>query len=321
MGEVMKVLVVGGAGYIGGAVTDWLKARLIPFTVYDNLFYEPHYLKPVSFIRGDIRDKDLLGRIMHEYSHVIWLAALVGDGACQVKPSLTQAINTDSIAWFAKRFEGKIIFTSTCSVYGEHEGLVDETGVTNPLSLYAQTKLEAEGYLLQRGDSLIFRLGTAFGLSDNYSRPRMDLVANQMPVTALTKGVINLNGGEQWRPMIHVRDIARTIVENLNRGETGIYNLATENVQIKKIAEACAKITKCKVNVTPMNSVDARNYRANIEKAKRDHIFSTHFNYTIEDGILQFVELIRSKRIADLSSGLYFNVRHVEEMINAGKIA
>src|SRR5271157_2606726 len=150
-----KVLVVGGAGYIGGAVTDELLANRIPFTVYDSLLYEPHYLKKVDFIRGDVRDTDLLRSILSHYTHVIWLAAIVGDGACEVNRDLTQAVNRDSVKWLAENYSGRVVFTSTCSVYGEHEGEVSEDGVTNPLSLYASTKLEAESYL--RGNALMFR--------------------------------------------------------------------------------------------------------------------------------------------------------------------
>ena len=84
--KIKKVLVVGGAGYIGGGVTDILLKRGIPFTVYDNLLYEYQYLKPVEFIYGDIRDTKKLAKILPEFSHIIWLAAIVGDAACQMKP-------------------------------------------------------------------------------------------------------------------------------------------------------------------------------------------------------------------------------------------
>ena len=152
----MRVLVVGGAGYIGGAVTDALLKRQIPFTVYDSLLYEPHYLKPVDFIRGDVRERPFLKSVLSAYTHVIWLAAIVGDGACEVNRSITTTINQDAVQWLAENFKGRIVFTSTCSVYGEHEGEVDETGVTNPLSWYATTKLAAEQFLLARDNALVF---------------------------------------------------------------------------------------------------------------------------------------------------------------------
>jgi len=313
-----KVLVVGGAGYIGGAVTDELLANRIPFTVYDSLLYEPHYLKKVDFIRGDVRDTDLLRSILSHYTHVIWLAAIVGDGACEVNRDLTQAVNRDSVKWLAENYSGRVVFTSTCSVYGEHEGEVSEDGVTNPLSLYASTKLEAESYL--RGNALMFRLGTAFGLSDTYARPRMDLVANQMPVSALTKGEITLFGGDQWRPMVHVKDIAAACVNNLERPVRGLYNLASVNLQIKDLAATCAEVTGCKVT-TKSGGTDPRNYRVSTRKATRDGIFNQNTMHTIEDGVREFANLVRSGRVVCTESNVYFNVRHVGELKQNGKFA
>lgn len=316
----MKVLVVGGAGYIGGAVTDALMKKRIPFTVYDSLLYEPHYLKNVDFVRGDVRDAELLKNTLVGYTHVIWLAAIVGDGACEVAPELTTAVNTDAVKWLAENFFGKVVFTSTCSVYGQHDGEVAEDGVTNPLSLYASTKLQAEKYLLDRGNALVFRLGTAFGISDTYSRPRMDLVANQMPVAALTKGELTLSGGDQWRPMIHVKDIANAIVSNLDRPVRGLYNLSAVNLQIQDLATACARITGCKIK-TVSRGGDPRNYRANTLRALRDGIFNPDTMHSIEDGIREFADLIRSGRIKSTENSLYFNVRHVGELKENGKFA
>ncbi len=316
----MKVLVVGGAGYIGGAVTDALLAGQIPFTVYDNLLYEPHYLKNVDFIRGDVRNADLLKKVLADYTHVIWLAAIVGDGACEVLPDLTRAVNKEAVQWLSENFSGRVVFTSTCSVYGEHYGEVKEDGATNPLSLYAQTKLDAESYLLPRDNSLVFRLGTAFGLSDTYSRPRMDLVANQMPVSALSKGVLTLSGGDQWRPMIHVKDIAKAIVTNLDRPVRGLYNLSAVNLQIVDLAMMCVRITGCRIDTIPRGG-DPRNYRADTSKAIRDGVFNPHTMYTVEDGIHEFANLVRSGRVRCTEDSLYFNVRHVGELKEHGKFA
>lgn len=304
----MKVLVVGGAGYIGGAVTDALTAKNIPFTVYDNLTYEPHYLKQVDFIRGDVSNTELLKSVLPAYTHVIWLAAIVGDGACAVDPVTATHTNQYAVEWLAKNYDGRIIFTSTCSVYGANDALLDENSPTNPLSVYAFTKLCAEGEL-EGKKALIFRLGTAYGLSDKYSRPRMDLVVNQMAMSAATTGQITLHGGDQWRPMIHVWDIARAIVDNLD-GAVGIYNLATENIQMKTLAASCARITKCEVLTQPMKE-DLRNYHADTSKSIRDGVWrEPHF--TTEFGIVQFVELIRSGRVTDPTRSVYFNVKHLQ---------
>ena len=316
----MRVLVVGGAGYLGGSVTDLLQARSIPFTVYDALLYEPHYLKPCDFIRGDVRDYEKLAKVLPNYTHVIWLAALVGDGACAIKPELTKAVNQDSVEWLSAHYNGRIVFFSTCSVYGEHDGMVDENGVTNPLSVYAETKLQAESYLRDK-NALIFRLGTAFGISDTYSRPRMDLVVNAMAASAILNGSVTVYGGDQWRPLVHVRDIARATVDNLNRDVTGVYNLATTNTMIYKIAEACAGETICLIKTVPMDKADTRNYRANVDKARKDKILTTARFNTIGDGVREFFTLINSGRILNPSASYYFNVRSVKERIRDGRIS
>src|SRR5579872_4979001 len=131
----MKVLVVGGAGYIGGCVTDSLLEKKIDFTVYDNLTYENQYLKPVHFVHGDVRDRKKLEAILPEYSHVIWLAAIVGDGACAIAPDLTRDVNQKSVEWISSFYKGRIIFTSTCSVYGVNKEKVAEDAPTHPLSV------------------------------------------------------------------------------------------------------------------------------------------------------------------------------------------
>jgi nucleoside-diphosphate-sugar epimerase len=315
-----KVLVVGGAGYVGGAVTELLTAAKIPFSVYDSLVYEPHYLKNVDFVRGDIRDTDKLKPVLDRSSHVIWLAAIVGDGACEVKPELTVEVNQKTVEWLALNFSGRIIFTSTCSVYGQHDAEVDETSPVNPLSLYARTKLEAEN-CLQGENSLIFRLGTAFGVSDTYSRPRMDLVVNYMTANALTKGQLSVFGGTQWRPLVHVKDIAQAIVHNLERPVRGIYNLASENIQIKDLAAIVSRLTGCEVLYTEQKFQDQRDYHVTTCKALRDGIHNPHTLRTVEDGVREIAEMVALGRIKHTENDVYFNVRHVGNLQAYGQLA
>ena len=308
-----KVLVVGGAGYIGGAVTELLIAEKTPFSVYDSLIYEPHYLKKVDFVRGDVRDTAKLKPLLSTYTHVIWLAAIVGDGACEVNPAVTAEVNQESVEWLAENFAGRIIFTSTCSVYGHHDAEVEEDSPVRPLSLYAKTKLQAEN-CLQGDNSLIFRLGTAFGVSDTYSRPRMDLVVNYMTANALTKGELSVFGGTQWRPMIHVKDIAQAIVHNLERPVRGIYNLAATNMQIKELAAVVSQMTACRVHYTEQKFQDQRNYHVSTTKALRDAIFNPNTVRTVQDGVREISELVRLGRIKHTDNSVYFNVRHVENL-------
>ncbi len=240
--DKIKVLVVGGAGYIGGSVTDELARRGIPFTVYDNLLYEQHYLKPVDFIHGDIRDTEKLKEVLPDYTHVVWLAAIVGDPACKIRPDITKAVNQDAVEWLSKNYDGRIIFMSTCSVYGQNDEEVDEESSLNPLSLYAQTKAKAEGFLKGK-NAIIFRLGTVFGVSDSYSRLRMDLAVNYMTARAVTSGKLSVFGGTQWRPFVHVKNIGELIVNNLTTDATGPYNIASFNYQIRNLGDEISRIT------------------------------------------------------------------------------
>ena len=262
----MKVLVTGGAGYIGGGVVDALARENIPFTVYDSLLYEYQYLKPVDFIRGDIRDREKLGKILPDYTHIIWLGAIVGDAACQVKPELTVAVNQEAVKWVAENYNGRIIFASTCLVQGQNDNLIDEDSAVNPLSVYAEAKLEAEKYL-HKGKNLILRLGTVYGVSDTSSRLRMDLVVNYMTASALTKGKLSVFGGTQWRPLIHVNDVAEAMVDNLEKKTVGIYNLSTVNMQIKDLAKIVSDMTGCVVEHTSQKFEDRRNYHVRNEKS------------------------------------------------------
>ena len=314
----MNVLVVGGAGYIGGGVVDVLIGKNIPFTVYDNLLYEYQYLKPVDFIRGDVRDTEKLKKILPDYTHVIWLAAIVGDAACQVKPDLTLEVNQASVKWVAQNYNGRIIFPSTCSVYGQNDQMIDEGSSVNPLSIYAKAKLGAEKYL-HEGNHLILRLGTVYGVSDGSSRLRMDLVVNYMTASALTKGKLVVFGGTQWRPLIHVKDVAEAMVDNLAKETMGIYNLSTVNLQIKDLAKIVSDMTGCLVEYTPQKFEDLRNYHVANEKVVRDGVFRLEGSRDIAYGVREVAGLIRSGRVKYTDNDVYFNERHVASLYESGE--
>ncbi|MDA2936266.1 SDR family oxidoreductase [Patescibacteria group bacterium AH-259-L05] len=317
--KIKKVLVSGGAGYIGGAVTDILAKRKIPLTVYDNLLYEHQYMKPVEFIFGDIRDTKKLKKILPNFSHVIWLAAIVGDAACEIKPSLTISVNQDSVKWLSQNFKGRIIFPSTCSVYGKNKEMVAEESRVNPLSLYAKTKLKAEEYLKNK-NSLILRLGTVYGISDNFSRLRMDLVVNYMIANALKKGRLTVFGGAQWRPLIHVKDVGEVIVDNMDNQTKGIYNLVTSNYQIKNLAKVISGLIGCKISYSHQEFEDQRNYHTSNQKAIADRVFTLNKFREVADGVKEISNLINSGRVKYTENDIYFNERHIANMHKNGKI-
>lgn len=299
-----KILIVGGAGYIGGFLTDILKTK--DATVYDSLIYESRYLKQVNFIYGDIRDKEKLLRIMSNYNIVIWLAAVVGDGACAIDPYLTQSINEDCVKWFVDNYKGKFIYTSTCSVYGVNDDLLDETAPTNPISVYAKTKLAAEQYIINNHENyLIFRLGTLFGIGDEHSRIRFDLVVNVLTKKACTKQPLFVYGGEQWRPLLHVKDVSTAIQFGIDNHITGLFNLSCGNYTILNIAEEIrSHFPEARINYQDIPYEDLRNY-----KVKADKYLTLGWTpqHSLEEGILEIKDVVSQNRLKNIDDVVYSN--------------
>ena len=306
----MNVLVVGGAGYVGGGIVAKLKENH-NVTVFDSLIYEESYRKDVNFVYGDIRDKDKLLSVLNKNDAVIWLAALVGDGACSINPELTFEINSESVKFLAENFKKRIVFLSTCSVYGAQDGILDETSSINPLSEYASSKVQAEEYL-QNSNAIIFRLGTLFGISDEFSRIRLDLVVNILVTKALSDGKLTVFGGDQWRPLLHVNDVANAINHTLENEVTGIFNLHYKNFKIIDIAnKIIEKVPNATIETTPMKFQDARNYQVSSEKLFNETGFRAQFD--LSTGIDEVYQLISSKRIKDVNHIRYSNQNFLEK--------
>ena len=306
----MNILVVGGAGYVGGGIVDKLK-QTHNVTVYDSLIYEESYRKDVNFVYGDIRDHDKLLPLLKENDAVIWLAALVGDGACSINPELTFEINSESVKFLANNFDKRVIFLSTCSVYGAQEGLLDESSAINPLSEYASSKVQAEEYLSD-SNAIIFRLGTLFGISDEFSRIRLDLVVNILVTKALTEGKLTVFGGEQWRPLLHVVDVANAIAHTIESDITGIFNLHYKNFRIIDIAQAIIeKVPSASIETTPIKFQDARNYQVSSEKLYKESGFKASTN--LSKGIEEIYNLISNNRIKNVHHNRYSNQNFLEE--------
>ncbi len=301
----MNILIVGGAGYVGGAVSDLLAGSNHKIRIYDALLYEEAYRKDVDFHFGDVRDIKALKPHLQWADAVVWLAALVGDPACALSPDVTVAINQEAVQSLSQNFNGRIVFLSTCSVYGAQDGELSEDSPINPLSVYAVTKLEAEKHLAGK-NAIIFRLGTLFGVGDLFSRIRTDLVVNTLTVKAYQTGAISVFGGDQFRPLLHVRDAAKAIVDNLQTSHTGVYNLHKQNVRIIDLAyQVRNHFPDMVIKQTEMKFQDARNYRVNSNKARSTFAFAP--KYSIDDGIEQVKDLLVSRRLRDLDNPRYTN--------------
>jgi nucleoside-diphosphate-sugar epimerase len=310
----MKVLVVGGAGYIGGLTTNKLVKAGHNVTVFDRLLYESRFLKKVKFIYGDIRDTDAVLAAAKNMTVVVLMAALVGDPACSVNPELSEEINYRAIMNICQKLPltVHVIFMSTCSVYGAQNGVLTEESPTAPLSVYADTKLRAERHVKER-EGAIFRLGTVFGMGDTHSRIRMDLVVNVLTMKAHLYGKISINGGEQWRPIIAVKDIASYLVEAVAEKYTGTFILAKENVTMKELGNRiCSILPDIAVEYNGIPSQDARNYKVAVDKAL--NTFRHKPAVTVEEEVFQMWKMFKEQRIKDPEEILYNNGGYIRNL-------
>jgi len=310
-----KVLVVGGAGYIGGHTVDVLTARGHRVTVYDNLTYENRYLKDVNFVYGDVRDTEKVVVTAEGFDVVVLMAALVGDPACSVNPSLTDEINHVAIKNICEELpkDKHVIFMSTCSVYGAQHEELTEVSPTNPLSSYASTKLLAEKYVNERNGT-IFRLGTVYGLGDTYSRVRLDLVVNVITMRATYDKKINIFGGEQWRPLICVKDIAGYVTESIEGDIRGTYILSEGNYTMKMLGEMIAEMyPDVEVLYTDISFEDARNYKVSALKTYTTFFYKPQHDIRQEIGVLR--KLFLQGRIRDVKSNAFHNGAYIKDWV------
>lgn len=323
-----RVLVVGGAGYIGGYLTDLLE-KTHNVLVYDSLLYENLYLKNVNFVHGDVRDIDKLKTYLKWADHVVWLAAIVGDKACAINEKNTRDINTESVKTAYYMFRelhqidvfNRFVFFSTCSVYGVQppDILLTEYDDTNPISVYAQSKLEAEKIFTHPYDTII-RLGTVYGVGDAFSRVRMDLVVNRLSALAAINQPFTVYGGSQYRPLIHVRNVGYLVWKIINRSQMlkDIKLILAEGNYT--IADLAGIILRCipfaSYDVKDIDIQDARNYAVNLRGMERNDLKLRSDitpngkkigSYTLEDGIFSIYELIRSRRIRDINDVRFSN--------------
>lgn len=313
----MNILIVGGAGYLGGAITDLLMHSNHNILVYDLLLYEETYRKQVPFVYGDIRDSNKIKQYLDWADVVIWLAALVGDPACGLNETMTKEINTDSVRCLRDNYKGRIIYTSTCSVYGMADTLLEENASLQPLSLYAQTKLWSEE-ILKGTNSLTFRLGTLYGVGDEFSRIRFDLVLNTLVMRAIVHGKIMVFDGRQYRPLIHVRDVASLICNTLVIKNTGIYNLHSVNVTIIELAQCIKKyFPSLQIDTDELVFQDNRNYRVSSQKAASELGFKP--TLTLEDGIKELKKLLEEGRIKDYFLTRFSNYLYLKPLLHEYK--
>lgn len=289
-----KVLITGGAGYLGSVLTQELLNHDYNVTVLDNLSYKQTSLlhvcndKNFSFIKGDVTDKSLLQSLVSKADIIIPLAAIVGAPACDANKDLATAINFTQIKNIVDilRHDQKILMPNTNSQYGSSTEIITEQSPFNPLSHYAVTKCNAEDYIMKNTKGICLRLATVFGAS---SRMRTDLLVNDFVYKAMTEGVLVLFQSQFKRNYIHVRDIAQTFlycIENFEQLKGEVFNVGLSTANLNKLELATEIKEQFKDLVIIENEFssdfDNRNYIVSNDKLE-----STGWSpkYSITDGI------------------------------------
>ena len=309
----MKVLVTGGAGYIGSILVPMLLKEGHSVTILDNFRFKQSSLLDVcsspklKIVVGDVQNKSLLEKLVVSNDLIIPLAAIVGAPACEIEPEISVNINRGQIETIAKKISSdqKIIFPVTNSGYGIGKKNVycDENSPLNPISLYGKTKVEAEKILLSDTNAITLRLATVFGSSP---RMRMDLLVNDFVYRAYRDKYIVLFESHFKRNYIHIQDVCAAVLHALKYYEemkTQSYNVGLSSANLSKM-ELCERI---KLQVPQLSIFEAE---FSEDPDKRDYIVSNSKmestgwipKFSIDDGISELLRVYQFLRVNNLQN-------------------
>lgn len=323
-----KILITGGAGYIGSVLIGQLLNKGYKVKTIDNLSFGNKSLsaymqnKNFEFIHGDITNIKDCQKAVESVDAVMHLAAIVGDPACKKFPELAVAVNRDGAKNLLVSAQDahlqKFVFASTCSNYGkmpDPDGFVDESTELNPVSLYAELKVEFEQKLLNLSDTDItpvcLRFATAYGLSP---RIRFDLTVNEFTKELALGRKLEIYGEQFWRPYCHTSDIAQACILAVEAEKSVVSHKAfnvgdtNENYQKKTLIEMIIKKlpqTADKIHYISKDE-DPRDYRVNFDCIKNSLDFN--IKKTVADGINEYIGLIKSGTIKEPDSNIYKNI-------------
>lgn len=327
----MKVLVTGGAGYIGSHLLRHLLDAGHEVTIIEKFNFGLDSMKDIinhsnlEIVIGDITENGVVEDTLEsdDFDAVVHLAAIVGDPACAAKADRAVEVNylsTLNIARLARDHDvERFVFASTCSVYGEKgDELLTEESELNPVSLYAETKIDAEKGLLSLQEDtfhpVILRLGTVFGMSP---RMRFDLVINYLTKKIMLEGEGMIFGGDQYRPFVHVEDAARGFKlaleaplgdvsgEKINIGDT------EKNFNLTKIGGIFEEVFSPEAIQYVEEMEDNRSYRVDFSKA--EELLDFDAARGVKEGIAEMKDAIDSNRIANPNASQYYNYNAPDE--------
>ena len=323
----MKVLVTGGAGYIGSVLVRQLLNKGFAVRVLDSLKFGGEALYDVmlhpnfEFMKGDVCNSKDVKKALEGIDAIAHLAAIVGDPACKKFSEEANATNWNgSVDLFdaaEKAGVKRFVFASTCSNYGkmpDPDSFVIETSALNPVSLYAELKVKFEKFLLEeRKDSAIcstaLRFSTVYGFSP---RIRFDLTVNEFTRNATIKGEQEIWGAQFWRPYCHVNDLARSVVLVLETAEekvrANVFNVGSNEENYNKgmiIEEVCKVVPNVKVHYVEMNE-DPRDYRVNFNKITNELGFT--ITKKVPEGIEEIYRLLKTGIITDSFAQKFRNI-------------
>lgn len=320
----MKILVTGGAGYIGSVLIRELLAAGHDTVVVDNLRFGGEGLLGVwtqprfQFLRRDVRFESDRRIALRDVEAVVHLAAIVGDPACKKDPDLAKTINLDATCYLADQARAagvrEFIFVSTCSNYGisDSSQLATEESPLNPVSLYAETKVAAEKYLLANvADGFaptVLRLATVYGVSP---RMRFDLTINEFARDGALGKKLIVYGEHHWRPYVHVQDVAGAVLQVLNspipdrKGQIFNVGQTNENYQKITICELLKRFLPGLAVEYVKTGPDPRSYRVSFEKISRSLGYKPERE--LQQGLEEIVQLVQSGVLSDCTAPRWSN--------------
>jgi len=335
-----KILLVGGAGYVGTVLTEELLARGYAVRVLDRLYYGRQGLRDiedrVELVVHDMRVFD--PATLEDVDAVVNVGGLSNDPTAEYNPKANHEMNTLATQRLAElcKAQGvkRFVFASTCSIYDRGVGdsevdvIQDETSEVAPKAAYSSSKYEAERILLGMADKhfcpVILRKGTVFGFSP---RMRYDLVVNTFVKDALTKGTLTLHyGGEMWRPLVDVRDAARAYIACLQAEESAvhgeIFNVSHSNYRISELAlrvREALRDSGIDVDIRPDYGYrGVRSYRVSARKIER--VLAFRPVVTVEESVQDMVRRIEQYSYTDFDNPRYYNIRWMRLLEEAREI-